>query len=113
MGTIQRLQIIIDDPVTGLGVTGLTPTVKIYRNVDNKYLDFSTGTWVSSGGQPKQVMDELAAGIYYWDFDQSQYGENCERDYIVYYESLGVIPGIASERLKFRWRKARIKLKSR
>lgn len=92
------------DPATGNPVLNQTPTLTIYRDLDNKYLDFASGEWVSSGGTKKQVMSELGDGLYYWDFDQSKYGENCERDYTVYYENLGAYAGVASEQIKFRYK---------
>lgn len=76
---------------SGQGIGGLSPTIEIRRNADDKYLDFSAGAppfWISTGGTPTHVLSETTwcTGNYTWVFDQGYY-DNTKNEYTVIYKN--------------------------
>lgn len=76
----------------GEGLTGLSPTVEIRRNVDGRYFDFaavSTPYWKTSGGQKEKILPERVwlSGYYTWVFDHATY-DNIENEDTVIYRNL-------------------------
>jgi len=102
-GEIHPCNVLIVDN-NGNPVTGQKPTIDITRMSDYKYLDFSTGKFVSSGGQRYKVLTEIGDGLYGWNFDQDKYeGPNVEETYKIVYENKGKYQGVTFEEVVYKW----------
>jgi len=104
-GEIHSCNLLIQDS-NGNPIPGQKPTIVIYRTNDNKYLDFASGKFVSSGGQKYQILTEIRPGVYAWNFNQDKYdGPNRERTYKIVYENKGKYPGTAVQEVVYKWTK--------
>ena len=75
----------------GEGITGLTPTVRVIRMSDFRYADWSTHTWVLSGGTRDQILPEAVFqnGLYMTTWDMNLWGEDNEDNYMMVYRNEG------------------------
>ena len=83
--TVQFLQVIVQD-ADGYPVHGATVHAQVFRNSDNAYLDTTTNTFVTLGGNSNILLAELEeTGLYRARFDQTLDNGGVDRYYTVIY----------------------------
>ena len=84
-GTTQYLQVIVQDE-DGAPVHGATVHATVYRDLDAFYLDSTSNTFVSSGGNSEILLTELGtSSLYRAPFDQTWDNGGVDRTYTVVY----------------------------
>jgi hypothetical protein len=69
-------------------VSGITPTVEIYKYSDDTQANFSTMTFAASGGNTSGMMEVPSDdGLYRLDFDPRDFGESGNERYYVRYRA--------------------------
>ncbi len=73
-------------------VSGISPTVEIYKYQNHKYIDFNTNTFVSAGGNKFGSMSGVPsnAGLYERIFNPNNFGASGNQIYYMRYRA--VIP---------------------
>lgn len=91
LGGEARLKVSVD--LSGVPLTGLTPTVTVVRDSDNYAADFvatafDSNTPASLGDSRfRKTMTELGLGVYYTDFDPLPFGGTTEEVYTVIFRN--------------------------
>ena len=73
-----------------VAVSGLSPTVEIRRFADDAYADFSTNTFVTSGGTRLGALSGISpnsVGLYRRSFDPVVFGETGNKTYFMLYRA--------------------------
>lgn len=84
------IPLIFEIEYDGIAVSGLIPTVRIEKTKEGQYLDFNSGSFVSSGGVKYANMVEYIGvpGTYQYFFDPAQHETSISEGYYVIYNAI-------------------------
>ena len=79
------LEVLYDD----FPVTGLSPTVEVYRFSDDAYVDWATSTFVSSGGTRFGSLSGVPSnsGLYRRHWNPTDFGQTTDAIYYMRYKA--------------------------
>jgi len=72
------IPLMLEVTLDNLPVSGISPTVEIYKYPTHQYIDFNTNTFVLSGGNKFGSMSGVPSnnGLYQRKFDPRDYGQS-------------------------------------
>jgi len=84
------ISLMLEVQVDNIPVSGISPTVEIYKYSNHKHADFDTNTFVSAGGNKFGVMSGVPSneGLYHFPFSPQDFGEVGSETYYMRYRAV-------------------------